>query len=127
MSSYFSPVAYFPTVLQELLKPWIYEHLFHRFEADQYIANVSTPVLMLHGNEDWTIPPHHTTELVKARDSVTNACVEEGYDDKGLACSDVLFLEGVGHHNVMESELAQSKVRSFVNAAWDSASKTKKP
>jgi pimeloyl-ACP methyl ester carboxylesterase len=120
-SSSMSPISQLPEPLPSMWKDFMRPRLKHELDSGKYIANVSVPVLMLHGNEDWIVPAAHTTALFQARESAGDggACQES---ESGAPCSDVLFVDGAGHQEVLRDTQAKRKVLTFANEIWKAAS-----
>lgn len=73
---------------------------FDKFESIEKIQKVITPVLIIHGTNDRTIPEYHGRRLFEAANKPKQA----------------LWIEGAGHNNVVntDEELYMDAIRSFI-------------
>mmetsp|Transcript_33392 Transcript_33392/g.78005 ORF Transcript_33392/g.78005 Transcript_33392/m.78005 type:complete len:326 (+) Transcript_33392:188-1165(+) len=119
--AWMSPLAYLPDGFGDFFvsvmdKP---ARLQHTFMHSTFIKKVSSPVLLLHGEKDVTVPAEMSSELFKARVAVSDgeAVCEDG-DGKGAPCTDLLSLPEADHSDVMTQYDSQNKVLEFTTKVW---------
>jgi alpha-beta hydrolase superfamily lysophospholipase len=74
--------------------------LKYKFNTNEYIKNVSCPIVFFHGTDDWITPYEGSKRLFKEATS----------NDKHF-----ITIENGSHNNLMEYQLYKEKVKKFLN------------
>ncbi len=125
MTSGFSPIAYLPVALQDISRTLLDRYLHHHFKSDKWLHHVSSPTLILHGQQDLTVPASHGRSLYEQREGAGDSlkCADKSDYDVELPCTDIHLESEAGHQDVLKSKDAQVKVLSFVNEVWRAGAK----